>query len=121
MKTLKIDTEINDLTFDGQNNLVMVTDDDEHSQAIQRILTTSTDEYFLNPILGVAYEYLQVKNPNIDRIRAELVKAIMQDSRVKSIVSLDVSFSNATRKLNINFEITMIDGTTINSNEVINI
>lgn len=118
MKTLKIDLDTDDLSFDGQNSFEMVSGNDEQKQSINRLLTTNVGEYFINTLLGLDYKYLQVKNPDLSRIRAELTKALNQEPRIQRINSIELDYNQANRSLSIDFNITMNE-TEITGNEVI--
>jgi hypothetical protein len=121
MFTFKIDPSTKDLVFDGQNNITLVADTNEEDQSVRTVLGTNKGEWFLNTDLGLDYSLLQVNNPDLDIIRQELYEAILQDSRVSTVDSLEVNFSSSLRTLSITFTATMADSSTITvSNEVIN-
>lgn len=113
MFTFAIDPITNDLAFDGQNNILLVSDNDEQTQAVRMLLSTSTNEWFLNLLFGLAYPYLQVKNPNENRIRAEIYKALKQETRIQSVDSVNVEFNSSARNLTITISLTMNDGNTV--------
>ena len=119
MYTLKLDSDTNDLMFDGQNNLSLVSDENEENQSLRAILSTNKGEWFLNSDIGIDYTLLQVKNPDLDLIKQEIYSAIMQEGRVSSVDSLEVSFDSSKRKLSISFSATMVSGNIIIANEVI--
>lgn len=119
MFTLSVDKTTGDLTFDSQKNLTYVSDKDEQVQSVRLLLSTNKGEWFLNTIYGLAYKYLQVKNPRLNIIRAEILKTLSQEERITSVNSLTVVFDSSSRELTINFNLTMNDGNTIQGNEVL--
>jgi len=121
MYTFKID-DTGDITFDGQNSIVLVEDKDEQAQAVKTRMSTNKGEWFLNTLYGLAYKYLQVKNPDLSRIRAEILRTFQQETRITKVDSLVLNFNNSTRKLTISFELAMDDGNTVKvGNEVITV
>lgn len=117
MITFKIKDD--DLVFNGQNDLVMVDGEDEEVQCINRIITTQLSEWLLDPEHGFEYGYIRGKNVDIDRAKLELTKAIMQETRVERVESLDISIDNQKRKVTISFKCVMINGNTIQEVSII--
>lgn len=121
MFTLKIDPATNDLVFDGQNNLVMVEGEDEIVQSIRLLLGTNTGEWFLNPQHGLVYEHLQVKVPDMERIRAEVMLALDQEPRISEVEDLQIDFDRQSRMLTICFRTTTQNGDVIEGEEALEI
>lgn len=119
MKTLKITD--GDLIFDGQNNLIMVEDQEEETQSIERVLTTNQGEWFLNTLYGLNYNEIQGKGKTKEGIKLALIEAISQEPRVQDIEFLDVDINSRDRKLKVTFNISMQSGNLIAGEEVIDI
>jgi phage baseplate assembly protein W len=98
--------------FDGRNNLVMVSDDDELIQCVGMIISTNTGEWFLNPSFGLDRFNILGKKMDRDRITATITAAIItNEPRVASVDSIELDFSNSQRSLGVTFTFTKQDGT----------
>lgn len=113
MKTFKVIND--DLVFDLSGNLVMVEGKEEEAQCIERIFSTNTNEFFLNPDHGFNYEALKVKNPDHNLIRLALISAATQDKRVKTASLTGIDLNKSERSAVVRFKITMKSGNTIES------
>lgn len=118
MRTLKISN--NDLIFNETGNLEMVEDIDEKLQSIERILTTNTNEWFLNIFHGLNYNEIQGKGKDIESIRLAIIEAVYQDPRVTNIDYINIHIDTIHRYLTVNFNFLM-DGETIQGDEVVQI
>jgi len=118
-KTLKIDPDTNDLVFDGQGKLQLVSNNDEEVQSTRLLLGTNTGEWFLNTLHGLAYDILQKKVPDKSEIRVALIKALSQDKRFKELLEYDVDFNRATRKLEITFKALFQSGNIVDESVVV--
>lgn len=117
MKTFKIVD--GDLTFDGQNNLVVIEDVEEEAQSIERILTTNQGEWFLNTLHGLDYNELQGKGKTKEGIMLAITEAIYQDDRVEDIEYIDIKLDRENRNINVDFKVKMKSGNTIEGSEVL--
>ncbi len=95
MKTLKI--ENGDLAFDSQRNLVIVEGRDEEVQAVERLLTTNTGEWFLNIEHGLDYSKIQGKNVSDEQIRLAAMQALAQEERIAEVQRIDIERSHKDR------------------------
>ncbi len=107
--------ENDDLVFNEQNELEMITGNDEKAQSIQRIMTTNLKEFFLNERFGFDYRLLKQKTINKNYLRMGINDAITIDPDIKSIDGLTVSDQTTDRKALIGFKVLLKDGTTIES------
>ena len=119
MKTFKINTETNDLEFDGQNNILMVADSDEEAQSIERVLTTNIEEWFLNPQHGFNYSLIQTKRVDYEAVRLGLIQAITQEPRVEEVEEVNMELLRQKRKLLVNFRARMKSGNIVESEVII--
>jgi phage baseplate assembly protein W len=99
-----------DLVFDNQNNISMVSDDDELLQCIEEILKTNTGEWFLDDSVGFARFELLGSKFNEDTAIDLLTEAILQETRIDSLENLTLDFDRKTRKLSVTFEIIKATG-----------
>lgn len=107
--------ENDDIVFNEQNELKMITGNDEKAQSIQRTMTTNLKEFFLNERFGFDYRLLQQKTINKNYLRMGINDAVTIDPDIKSIDNLTVSEPTPERTASISFRVLLKDGTTIES------
>lgn len=95
--------------------LVLVSDlVAETAQRLQIKLRFFLGEWAHNPRIGFPYfEKVLVKNPNIAELRRLYREAIVGDTAVDSLDSLDLDFDGASRTLSVSFEATLNDGSSL--------
>ena len=85
------------------------------SQKLRIILEMIEGEYFLDSTLGIPwFSKVMVKNPNVDAISSVFKAAIMGEGDVSEINSFSLQIDRANRNLQINFSVTLTDGSTLN-------
>lgn len=116
MKTFKIID--GDIAFDSNGTIVMTDGADEEAQALERCFTTNVSEWFLNATHGLEYNRVRGKNISDGSIRAAVIKAAVQDARVKEVIGIDIEREKAKRNIIIRFHCILSSGTqrTINFN-----
>lgn len=119
MQTFYLNPATGDMVFDAQNNIKMAEGPEEEAQAVRLLLGTNTGDWFLNTLHGLAYRYLQVKNPSETRIRAELLRALKQEERVAEVLDVQVELDRPGRHLKIGFEARMANGEVIEDEVVV--
>jgi phage baseplate assembly protein W len=119
MRSYFLDPETDDLAVDDFGNIKMVDGVDEQKQSVRLLLGTNTGEWFLDTLHGLAYQYLQVKNPNETEIRGAFLQAFDQEARIQEVQELTVDFNHSSRHLAVKFKLRMEDGTMIGEEEVI--
>ena len=107
--------ENDDIVFNEQNELKMISGNEEKAQGIQRIMTTNLKEFFLNERFGFDYRLLQQKTINKNYLRIGINDAITFDQEIKGIDGLTVSEPTSDRKALIGFKVLLKNGTTIES------
>ena len=102
-----------DIVFDGQNNISMVSDNDELLQCIEEVLKTNAGEWFLDDENGFAR--FNVLGQKFDEETAvnEISAAVFQIEQVESIENITVDFDRKSRKLSVTFEIIKTTGETV--------
>lgn len=98
-----IDPEAKDLVFDRRGRLQMVSGMEARKQRPRLRLGTQTDEWFLDTLLGVPWLELMEKGVSRERIRAEVLKAIMRDEEIERVEELDIGRITPERHLTIRF------------------
>lgn len=103
MLDLALNAKTHDIALNGD---VMFIDDVERvAQQIKIQLLTFLGEWFLDVTHGVPYlEYVLVKNPNFTLIRELFREQILKVDGVNNLVSIDIDFESATRKMLLNYE-----------------
>lgn len=98
-----IDPETRDLEFDTRGRLQMTDGLDANRQRVRLRLGCHTREWFLDTLLGVPWLELVEKGVSRERIRAEVLKAIMADDEIERVEELSVGQLSADRTLPIEF------------------
>ncbi len=116
MSTLKL--EGGSLARSG-GKLVVITGLDEIAQKIAISLQLVLGEWFLNLNEGIPYfERIFIKNPNPGTITSIFRRAILAVPGVRSVPTLTVDFTSATRALAVTCVATSITGETIDFSNV---
>lgn len=108
METFKIIED--DISFDGQNNIEIVSGQDEEVQSIERALTTNIEEWFLNAEHGFDYSVIQRKAVDEEQIRLALIEVILQEDRVSEVEEITIDLNRQTRNMTIGFKAKMKSG-----------
>ena len=102
-----LDLALNEKTHDlALNGDVMFIDNAERvAQQIKIQLLTFLGEWFLDVTHGVPYlDYVLIKNPNFTLIRELFREQILKVDGVSNLVSIDIDFESATRKMLLSYE-----------------
>ena len=100
-----------DVTFDINNDIAFISDDDEVAQALERAFTTNSGEWFLNANHGLEYSEIQGKKGlSKERVQTAILKTALQEPRVKEVISIDIEKDTASRTLDIKFACRLISG-----------
>lgn len=102
-----------DIYLNEYNEIEMVEGKEEEVQCIERILTTCTNEWFLNKKFGLKYSEIQGKGITDEQIRIALTKAILQENRVQEIEIINIERDNKARTVNIKIVCKMKSGNVI--------
>lgn len=90
------------------NDISMVSDIEHIGTMVRTILSTNKGEWFLNSEEGIAFENILKKNPDMDIIKNEIQKGLLQvDS---SFVLEEIECSEKDRNLVISFKARNADG-----------
>lgn len=91
------------LVVDG--DLKLIDDTERIAQQIKITLKFMLGEWFLDTSKGVPYlEYVLVKNPNMNHIRAIFREKILDVPGVAGINKLELTHDRKTRALSVSFE-----------------
>ena len=83
-----------DITFDSENNLEVIIDNDEVGQALKNILQTAKNEWFLNTELGVDWFTVLGQKFDEEVVRLAIVEALFQDNRVNQVEDVTLSLDS---------------------------
>ena len=113
--SLALDDKNHDLFLDANGQLAFYIDTvNRVRQAIRCRLQTVQGEWYQNPDIGVPFFCeVTVKNPNLVTLKHLFTSVIAGVDGVKTVDSIDLSFSQGTRVLYITFAVTATDGTTV--------
>lgn len=110
LTSFRIDPHSRDLEFDGTQRLRMVDGLDARKQRIRLRLGTHTQEWFLDTLLGVPWMELVEKGTPKERIRAEVIKALLKDDEVERVEELSIGVLGPDRALPIEFVVRLRSG-----------
>lgn len=107
------------MQLDSENSLALVSDSEDTAQAIEQHLRTFLGEWYENRSIGLPwYEYLLgLVPPDISRMNASCVSAILSVPNVAKVESLEIVTENETAK--ITFEASLSSGDTTGLIEVV--
>lgn len=107
------------IILDGQNNISVVSGQDEFTQAVEEILKTNAGEWFLDPDHGLDRFEILGKKVDAEHATDILRAAIFQEPRVDRIEKLELEFEKINRKLIVKFEIIQTTGETVEGEAVV--
>jgi phage baseplate assembly protein W len=102
-----------DFGLDGQNDLRLVSDDEELMQCITDIILTNLGEWKFNPLHGFARFDVLGHKYNQERATEELIAAILQEPRVSSVENVVWDFDRQSRKLTGTYKVIKQTGETL--------
>ena len=108
MKTFKLDSK-NNLIVNG--SFIMLEGSEAVAQDIKNLLLMFQTEYPFDTRVGIPYYDLAIGN-NKEVIKGSIINRVLEDTRVKSVSRIDVSFKNGT--MNISLDLRLKNGETIN-------
>lgn len=111
-KTLNIDPETRDLTFDAEGLMEEIFGDDTTSQGIRLTLQTWKGEFFLDTTHGTEYERILGKRPHElpkDEVGEVMREAIFQEYDIAQIDSMTSEIPN-DRRVTTEFTATLYSG-----------
>jgi hypothetical protein len=119
MVDIKLDRDTHDLDI-VENDIVLVTEEDEYYQNLKIRLQTIYGEWFLDTTEGVKYyEEIWIKNPNLNNIEALLKATILETENTVSIIKFEINLVATTRILEVDFTVQSTYGTVTFSEELV--
>lgn len=106
MSDILLDRETHDLVA-GDYDLFLTTGVDLLRQRLKQRLLTIRGEWFLDVDIGLPWfqEFAQ-KGFDLDRVRAEFIRAIVETEDVAELVDFDLSLDRNNRLLTVRFRVT---------------
>lgn len=92
-----------DLAFDTDRNIIFCSGNDEIAQALERLFTTDAGEWFLNPEHGLEYPSIRGKGVTEEHIQMAVIKAALQEARVREIINIEIEKDVLRRTVDIIF------------------
>lgn len=93
---------INGDTVVENNDLVLVSGQEELRQNIENRLSVNKNEWWLNILLGLDYSALQGKGKTDIEIEYAIRECCLQDDRVKEVRNITIDRDSKTRTVRIN-------------------
>lgn len=100
MKSFKLD-ENNNIIF--KNDFMLVDDESSIKQDVKNRLLMWKTEYPFNINEGINWYNLAMRN-NVNEVKSEVKKRILQDKRIFSIISLEVVFKSGRLEITAELE-----------------
>lgn len=101
---LALNRKTGDLLLDKTGNVKLIDNAERVAQQIQITLKFWLGEWFLDTSQGVPYfEYILIKNPNINHIKQILIEQIESVEGVQSVDSLDAIWDRENRTLRVDY------------------
>ena len=101
MKDLELDFDGKDLVTKN-GDIKIIQKDDAIRQNISQRLQMFIGEWFLDTSKGVPYyQYILMKNPDMDLVSASLKDAILKTPGVLELIDFDFDFLNSNRTLSV--------------------
>lgn len=110
MRTLKIQN--GDLVITA-GDFMMIEGDEELAQSVRMTMETAQGEWFLNADFGMRREPFENKPYNEEEIRASIIEAATDDTRISSVENLTTTLDRVARSLGVMLELQKVDGETI--------
>lgn len=95
-----------------QDDLVVIENVLDIKQSLQILFATNLNEWFLNREFGTDFSLLTGK-PTDEHIRAEVVRVISEEPRVRMIEDVSITQDRKSRILQVHFVVTTTDGETV--------
>jgi len=99
----------------ARGDIVPIEDKNELVQSAKIGTQTNQGEWFLNPLVGLDNAVILQKTPDIEAIRAEITRELLENPRIRSVEEVGISFNRSARKLDITFRATGTEGEQIES------
>ena len=109
-----------DLVLNAENNLEMISSNDEIGQCIERVLTTNKNEWFLDLSMGLEFSAIWGKGSTENIIKQTITEAILQVEEVDYVKYINIKLSN-DRHLEVDAIVTLRNDTDIVIKEVVGI
>ncbi|OAH53906.1 hypothetical protein AWH48_11600 [Domibacillus aminovorans] len=100
------------------NEWVWIDGDDELVQSIESTMQTRLDELDLAPGHGMRYDNLLGKEANPEAARSDIIEAVMQEPRVRSVPNVQITDDTTARTRSVFVTIEKEDGTPLPIGEV---
>lgn len=113
MINFKLDSS-GDIVIDGQNNIALISGDDELMQQVNEVLRDNVGEWFLNPLHGFERSEVQGKNFDNNRVIDAIYNAMLQIEEVNRIENINLDFDRKNRKITIVYNFTKSDNQAVN-------
>ncbi|OMF28298.1 DUF2634 domain-containing protein [Paenibacillus sp. FSL H8-0259] len=111
MQSLKLD-DSGDLIF-LSGELQLITGPDEIAQCCELALGTNKGEWILDPDMGIDFARITGKGVTEEEIRDELTSGVLQEPRIQTVDTVNVTFDRQRRTATANFTAMAVNGDVI--------
>lgn len=95
---------------------IFAEEDEELAQSIKATMQTRREEFFLEEEHGMRYENLLGKATDTNELRDDIIEAISQEERVRSVLDVSINDDQRTRKRTVLLTIEKEDGSQLEIN-----
>ncbi len=96
----------------------MIQGDEELAHSVQMTMQTARGEWFLNEDFGMYRDPFESKPYNEEEVRASIIEAATDDTRIVSVDNLALVFDKVVRSMSVSLVLQKADGDTITIEEV---
>lgn len=113
MKDISLDTLTHDLSLTS-GDLTVSQESDFIRQRVKQSLGLFSGEWFLDTSVGLPYyQYILVKNPDLNLIEGLLRDAILSSPGIAELTRFEFDYNNSTRSMSVSFDAKCTNGQTI--------
>lgn len=100
------------------NDLILISDDEELIQSVRNTLLTRKGEFFLDPEEGVSHDNLLGKGTSDEEARDDIIEALSRDERIQAVIDIMFTDNLETRRRQVSLTIQKPDETELTIDEV---
>lgn len=100
------------------NDLILISDDEELIQSVRNTLLTRKGEFFLDPEEGVSHDNLLGKGTSDEEARDDIIEALSRDERIQAVTDIMFTDNLETRRRQVSLTIQKQDDTELTIDEV---
>ena len=87
-------------------NIVLISGEDRVRQLIENALSIRKGEWFYNTETGLSHEQLFKKNPDIDKLKTDIIQTVTGLEEVEEVLDLNIDYDRQERQATVTFDVT---------------